>query len=62
MFAFAKAIIQVAKALRRIAIALEDIRTMYELELKTRGIHRYDPSLNDETIVSYGAQPEPKNQ
>ena len=55
MIAFVKAIAMLAKAVRRGAIALERIRDLYELELRSNGIVPVDTSIKDEVEISYGS-------
>lgn len=42
------------KSLSRIATALESIRDLYELDLKSRGIVPTDATVVDQVEVSYG--------
>jgi len=54
MFALAKSLLILGRYLRRIAIALESIHRLYELELRQQGIIALDPTLQDEIEITYG--------
>ncbi len=59
MRAFAKAVLHLARYIRRIALALEGIQELYELDLRSRDIWRLDPRLKREESaveISYGAR------
>ena len=56
MWAIAKSVMLVARYFRRIALALEAIRELYELDLASRGIVRVDPNLRDEVEITYGVE------
>lgn len=60
MWAFAKALLLVARYIRRIAVALEGLLELYELDLRSRGIFRVEKNLApaDRAVeISYGARP-----
>ena len=57
MWAFAKALLLVGRYFRRIAVALESIRELYELDLSSRGVYRTrTPTKDDEVDIMYGAK------
>lgn len=56
MIALAKALLLIARYFRRIAISLEQIKSLYELELKHQGIMHIDPTIDDEVEISYGSK------
>jgi hypothetical protein len=56
MFAFVRAILILAKSLKRIAVVLEKIHALYELELRYQGIVQITPGIVDEVEVSYGTK------
>jgi hypothetical protein len=62
MWAFAKAVLLLARYARRIAVSLEQIRDLYELELRYQGIVQLKSEVTDEVEVVYGAQPPAQNQ
>jgi hypothetical protein len=45
-----------AKSLVRIAVALEELRDLYRLDLATRGIILTNPDVKDEVEIIYGVQ------
>lgn len=49
-----KALFLLARYFRRIALALEGLRELYELDLQSRGIVRVRPGVTDEVEVMYG--------
>lgn len=55
---FIKALRIFANPLLRIAIALEDLRRLYELDLKSRGVY-FAPEIpiKDMVDICYGPQP-----
>lgn len=56
MWAFAKAVLLLARYVRRVGVELESIRQLYELDLQSRGIVRVDPRLVDQVELCYGPQ------
>ena len=56
MFLAFRALHLFAKSLVRIALALEQLRDLYQLELATRGIVAPTPGMKDEVEVVYGYQ------
>ena len=54
MWAFAKTVLLVARYFRRIAVALESLRDLYEMDLASRGIQKTQPGLKDPVEVVYG--------
>jgi hypothetical protein len=47
-----------AKSIKRIAIALENIEKLYRLDCEARGIIVTNPSIRDQTEISYKSLPE----
>ena len=62
MWAFAKAVLLLARYARRIAVSLEQICDLYELELRHHGIVQLKENLQDETEVLYGIAEPKQNQ
>jgi len=62
MWAFAKAVLLIARHFRRIARELESMRQLYELDLQSRGVWRVQPGLKDEVELQYGEQPRKSGQ
>lgn len=58
MWATIRTIRLFTKSLVRIALALESLRSLYELDLAARGIVPQDPTLTDRVEVQYGSGPE----
>lgn len=56
MWAFAKALLLIARYFRRIAIALERHNDLYRLDLADRGIIELKPGVEDHVEVAYGPQ------
>ena len=55
MWAFAKAVLLASRYLRRIAVAIELIAELYELDLRSRDIFRAPaPGARDESELLYG--------
>lgn len=59
MFTSAKALLLIARYFRRIAIALESIHRLYELELGQQNIIITTPGLRDEVEITYGTHAAP---
>lgn len=57
MFLWFRTIRLFTKSLVRIAIALEELRDLYKLDLATRGIVPITPDIHDEVEISYGHFP-----
>lgn len=56
MLSLAKSLLLIARYFRRIAVSLEKIQALYELDLMERGIRQYDSTITDEVEVSYGSK------
>lgn len=56
MWGFIKAVLHVARGLRRIAVALERANQLQELVLREQGIVELQPGVKDEVEVVYGPQ------
>ena len=62
MRAFAKAVLTLARYIRRMAVALEEIRDLYQLDLAERGLNVKRPAApGDELEIMYGAR-EPEKE
>jgi hypothetical protein len=57
MFRLIKSIVRLTLNIRRSAIALEKIATLYELQMNQAGIYIYDPKIKDVAEVSYPPNP-----
>jgi hypothetical protein len=47
-----------AKSLRRIAVSLEELVSLYRMDLAARGITETNPTVQDRVEVMYGYQEE----
>lgn len=61
MRAIIRAILRHRVTQKRVAAALEGIRDLYEMDLRSRGIYSFDPKIRDKVEISYGPQ-EPVDQ
>jgi hypothetical protein len=56
---FFRSIYLFAKSLRRIAVALEELVSLYRMDLASRGLIPLDTTIKDKVEVMYGyAEPE----
>lgn len=55
MWPFVKSIFLLARYIRRIAVALEGMRRLYEADLESRGVYlKPDKPIIDKVDISYG--------
>lgn len=57
MWPFAKALLLTSRYLRRIAVALEDLRRLYEMDLRARNVYfAPETPVKDTVDICYGPQ------
>ena len=57
MFLVLRAFHTFGRSLVRIAIVLESLRDLYQLDLSSRGIIQITPDIEDEVEIAYGSRP-----